>query len=112
MTDPPADVVLALVADLIFSSKITTTARAAGVAVKVLRDPAKLAGEPGGRLLVDLNVPGAIAAARQWISATGGQAIGFVSHVDTPTIEAARQAGITEVLPRGRFVQQLPELLR
>ena len=37
---------------------------------------------------------------------------GFVSHVDTATIAAAREAGIDQVLARGQFVQILPELLK
>ena len=46
--------VLALVRDLMFVSKIVATARSAGEPLKVVRDPAKLAGEAGRRLL---NVP-------------------------------------------------------
>jgi hypothetical protein len=38
--------------------------------------------------------------------------LGFVSHVDSPTIEAARRAGVDRVLARSAFVEQLPELLR
>src|SRR5689334_21758337 len=52
MSDSPADAktnptVLSLVRDLMFASKITATANAAGAAVKVLRDPAALAGQAG-----------------------------------------------------------------
>ena len=38
--------------------------------------------------------------------------VGFVSHVDTPTIEAAREAGADRVLARSAFVEQLPQLLQ
>jgi hypothetical protein len=103
--------VLALVRDLMFSSKITATARAEGVAVKIVRDASKLAGEPGHRLLVDLNQDGAIPAAIEWKSRTGGAVIGFVSHVDAATIKLAREAGFDQVLARSRFVEILPELL-
>ena len=47
-----------------------------------------------------------------WRGATGGEVVGFVSHVDTQTIQSARVAGIDQVLPRSRFVETLPDLLR
>jgi hypothetical protein len=37
--------------------------------------------------------------------------VGFVSHVDAVTIAHARGSGLDRVLPRSRFVEQLPELL-
>jgi hypothetical protein len=37
--------------------------------------------------------------------------IGFASHVDTPTIDAARAAGLTEVMPRSRFFSRIVQLL-
>ena len=104
--------VLALVRDLMFSSKIIATARAEGTNVKIVRDPAKLADEVGNRLLVDLNQDGAIPAASAWKARTGGAVIGFVSHVDAPSIAKAREAGFDQVLARSRFVETLPELLK
>ena len=53
--------ILALVRDLMFTSKITATARAAGQAIKVVRDPGQLAAE-GALLIVDLNLEGALEA--------------------------------------------------
>jgi hypothetical protein len=97
--------------DLMFVSKVTATARAAGVAVKVVREPAQLPAE-GAKLLVDLNQAGAIEAARVWRERTGGRVIGFVSHVDAETIAAARAAGLDQVLPRSRFTLDLELLLR
>ena len=104
---------IALVRDLMFSSRITATARAAGVEVTVVREPGKLAEASGaGLLIVDLNLEGAIEAAVAWKGATaGGQVVGFVSHVDTQTIQRAREAGIGRVMARGEFVRVLPELL-
>ena len=107
--DPP---ILVLVRDLIFSSRIAATARAQNASVKLLRDPAKLANEPGSRLIVDLNLEGAIPAAIAWKQASGGEVTGFVSHVDAATISAARAGGIDRVMPRSEFVRVLPELLR
>ena len=104
--------VLVLVRDLMFSSRISAVARDAGVEVNLLRDPRKLAGTAGERLIVDLNQPGALEAAAAWKQASAGQVVGFVSHVDTDTINNARAAGLDRVLPRSRFVEELPRLVR
>ena len=37
--------------------------------------------------------------------------VGFASHVQTDVIEAARRAGVGEVLARSAFTQRLPEIL-
>ena len=102
-----------LVRDLMFSSRITAAARAADVPVTLLRDPAQLdAADPAaGRLIVDLNQPGAIDAAAAWRRAAGRVVTGFVSHVDADAIARAKAAGIDRVLPRSRFVELLPSLL-
>lgn len=104
--------VLALVRDLLFASKITATAQAAGSAVRVIRDPAQLAGIKGERLLVDLNLEGAIEAAGRWGAEHVEEVIGFVSHVDAATAARARQAGIGRVVARSKFVEMLPELVK
>jgi hypothetical protein len=119
MTDPtpqmdPASIVV-LVRDLMFSGRISAEARAAGVGIQMLRDPGKLAEFPAptaGLLIVDLNLDGAIPAAAAWRQAGGRQVLGFVSHVDTQTIERARSAGIDQVLARSAFVKLLPDLLK
>jgi hypothetical protein len=94
-----------------FSSKITATARAVGAEVQLLRDPTMLGEQKARLLLVDLNLSTALEAATAWRTANpSSRVIGFVSHVDTPTIHKARQAGL-EVLPRSRFVEDLPKIL-
>jgi hypothetical protein len=103
--------VLALVRDLIFASRITATARIAGIKVRVLRDPEELVDEPGRLLVVDLNQAGAIEAAARWKQSHAGEVIGFVSHVDTATIDQSRRAGLVRILARSAFVQSLPTLL-
>ena len=109
---PHAAPTLVLVRDLLFSSRIAATARAIGVDVKLMRDPAVLAAETARRLIVDLNQPGALDAAVEWKKQSGGEVIGFVAHVDAETIRRARDAGIDQVLPRSRFVAVLESLLR
>jgi hypothetical protein len=112
MSDATAPILL-LCRDLMFVSKVTATARALGVTVQVVRDPAQLPQQEGqgGRLLVDLNQTGAIEAASAWRSAAGGRVIGFVSHVDTETIERAKAAGLDEVLARSRFTAMLEQIV-
>ena len=78
----------------------------------MLRDPTKLTGERGRRLIFDLNQNGALDAAVSWKAANpDADTIAFVSHVDTEAIAKARAAGIDRVVTRGQFVQQLPQLL-
>ena len=102
--------ILALVRDLLFASKITATARSAGVEVKIIRDPAQLPNE-GNRLFVDLNQPGTLQAALKWKTATGGSVIGFSSHTDADAILRAKEAGIDKIMTRGQFDATLPQVL-
>ena len=110
--------ILVLVRDLMFSGRILAEARAAGVNVKVIRDPGQIAkldqaSQPvPGLMIADLNLPGAIAAAAEWRRLTNGTVVGFVSHVDAEAIAEARAAGLDQVLARSRFVQVLPDLLK
>ena len=103
--------VLALVRDLLFVSRITTSARATGRPVEVIRLPKDLSARRGCLLLADLNLEGAIEAAAAWKQTHGGHVIGFVSHADADTIAKARDAGIDRVMARSAFVEALPALL-
>ena len=78
MTSPAqTPLTIALVRDLLFASKITATASSLGTCVQLVRDPVKLDGQPGRRLIVDLNLEGAIEAAQAWKAATDGPTVGF-----------------------------------
>ena len=103
--------ILALVRDLMFSSRISATARAIHCQVKIIRDPAQLAHETANLLIVDLNLAGAVEAAAAWKTGPGRQVAGFVSHVDAETITKARGLGIERVMARRHFVEVLPTLL-
>ncbi|MGE5609059.1 MAG: hypothetical protein ACM359_07380 [Bacillota bacterium] len=112
MEQPPQALpVIALVRDLLFATRISSTAHALSVPVKMVRDPHQLNADAARCLIVDLNLPGAIDAAVGWKATQGGPVVGFVSHVDTATIEHARSAGIDRVVARSQFVQILPQLL-
>jgi CheY-like chemotaxis protein len=112
--------VLVAVDDLMFSSRISTAARAVGAAIRFTRsvdavvDAARQAAP--ALVIIDLNAarmqPLAILAALKADPALAAiPTVGFVSHVDTSTIEAARKAGVDRVLARSAFVEQLPTLL-
>ena len=114
MPQPPAEPIFALVRDLMFSGRILAEARAAGVEVKVIRDPAMIEKDAaaGGFLIVDMNLPGAIASAGNWRTTGGGTVVGFVSHMDTEAISQGKAAGFDQVLPRSQFVTVLPQMLK
>jgi len=104
--------VIALVTDLIFASRIAGAAKAAGTQMQFLRKPEQLTETEGELLLADLNLEGAAGAAAQWQQKELRRVVGFVSHMDSATIAAARDAGLQEIMARSRFIQVLPELLR
>ena len=110
-TSPRALVILCR--DLLLGSRITGAAQSAGTMFKVVRDAANLHGQSGRRLIVDLNQDGAVDAAAAWkVTNPEADVIGFVSHVDAQTIQRARAAGLTHVLARSAFVDQLPQFVK
>ncbi len=103
--------VLCLVRDLLFYSKIRAAAQTTGTALKSLRDPMLLSNQIGRGLLVDLDQENALQTAIAWQRVTQRPVIAFVSHVNTETITTARAAGITRILARSQFEQNLPKIL-
>ena len=106
--------------DLIFTSKITGTARALGRRVMVAGD-LKLAAAMIERwrppvVFVDLGagdlatVP-ALLALRQ-AAGPDVRFLAFGSHVDTQSLADAASAGCDPVLPRSKFTAELPALIR
>jgi DNA-binding NarL/FixJ family response regulator len=111
--------IVAAVGDLLFASKIRAAARAIGVEVRFARTAEELLAlaARGPRLVViDLNGRDLdpLAAIERIKEATAGacRVVGFVSHVQTDLIAAARRAGADEVLARSAFAARLPVLLR
>ena len=112
--EQPADTpILVLVRDLMFAGRIGAEARAAGASVTMLRDPELLIQETrASRLIVDLDLAGALQAAAAWRSHnTAGEVIAFVAHINADAVRAAREAGFNQIFTRGQFVQVLPRLL-
>lgn len=109
--------IVALVSDLIFSSKIAATAKAAGVDFKIVRSLTTLESvwpAAPAILFIDLDLTGddplsaiTLAKARP----QPPQIVAFGSHVQVDRLAAARSAGADQVLPRSAFVNHLPELV-
>ena len=110
---PPSLETVALVRDLLFSSKISAAARLARVRerVQIIRDPARLTAIDARRLIVDMNEPGHLDAAVAWKRRTGGEVIGFVAHVDGDAIANAKSLGIDRVLTNGGFSATVGEIV-
>ena len=113
--------ILAVLDDLMFSSKIKTTATQLGVPLTFARSSASALAEmrknAPSLVIFDLNNPrtdplGTVAAMHADPALASIPTVGFVSHVDTAVIDAARQAGVTEVLARSAFTMQLADILK
>ncbi len=111
--------ILAVVDDLIFLSKIQQTARLTQVDVESL-DPRQLLdrlSEPDIRaVILDLNHRSGSAIETIRTLKSGDPArkiriVGFLSHVQADLAAAARDAGCDVVMARSAFSQQLPQIL-
>lgn len=127
----PSLMILSCCKDLIFATKIRSTAehvgvpyRAAGNVAAVLDRLNRVAdgrlNEPVTGVLIDLEMGDTalaiIDAIRQHTpgqaSAGGVPIVAFGSHVAVDVLTAAREKGADAVMPRSQFVVQLPELLK
>ena len=113
--------VVAVVDDLMFTSKIRAAATGVGARVTFARSrDAALAAvreHQPALIIFDLDNPrtdpvGTIAALKADAATSGVRTLAYVSHVHADLIEAARSAGVDEVLARSAFTQRLPELLK
>src|SRR5262245_29834185 len=103
--------------ELMFTSRITSTARAVGVAMTVCRDSQSLLLQatisPPSCDILDLHNPGLdIASLAQSLKVIAKMNIvAYGSHVDAETLKSAREAGCDLVLPRSKFVEALESQL-
>jgi CheY-like chemotaxis protein len=101
--------------DLLFTSRISGTARALGLEMRTARNVAALEEiarqqEPAC-VIVDvhhpgLNLPALVAAVRRGAACT---IVAYGSHVAADVLQAARDAGCDVVLPRSKFVDTLAD---
>jgi CheY-like chemotaxis protein len=120
MSEPPAPPQgLLLSDDLIFTSRVTGTARALGLTVQAARSADALLAlarrhAPRG-VLIDLHNPGLdlpdLLRRLGEACPVMPRVVGYGSHVEAATLRAARAAGCDPVLPRSQFVEGLPAAL-
>ena len=112
--------ILAVLDDLMFTSKIKTTASQLGVAVVFARSADAALGEmrrtPPSLVILDLNNArtnplGLVSSMKQDPSLASIPTVGYASHVQVDVIDAARQAGVGQVMARSSFTQQLANIL-
>jgi len=112
--------VLCLVDDLIFSIKISTAARALAAPVFFERMPEmilpRIRETRPSLVILDLNSAKlrpleVIAQMKADPGLRDIRTLGYVSHVQTDVISAARNAGIDEVLARSAFSERLGQIL-
>jgi DNA-binding NarL/FixJ family response regulator len=105
--------ILILCDDLIFTSKVTATARAQSLQASAARTPTSLLPKVDGStgcVLIDLHNPElkiADLVPDLRTKAPTARLYGFGSHVDVETLKAARAAGLDRVMPRSQFVDLL-----
>lgn len=104
-----------------FRSKIKSAATPLGVDVRFASSsPAALAAmreHLPALVILDLNNArtdpvGTVAAMKADAVLDAIPTVGYVSHVDVTTIDAAKAAGIGDVLARSAFAEKLPALLK
>ncbi len=96
--------VVALVTDLMLSSRVEGSLRAAGHEVEVRGAPDDTTAS-ADLIVADLEAVDAAA-----VAAIGPPTLGFYSHVDVDTKRKAEEAGFDLVVPRSRMARELPQL--
>ncbi len=118
-TQAPVVQGLLLCDDLIFTSRVTGTARDFGLVIRPARSLDMLETlarqQPPRCVIVDLGNPGLVITdlmdRLRAVCSALPRVVAYGSHVDTETLRAARAAGCDPVLPRSKFVEELPRAL-
>ena len=112
--------ILVAVDDLLFSSKIRATAKQVAVDIAFARTPDEIVSQARALrpslIVFDVNSQksdpiNTVAALKADQELRDIPTTGFVSHVNTALIVAARQAGMDEVMARSAFAANLPQIL-
>lgn len=111
--------VVAGVSDLFFCSKISATAKQVGALVEFAGSPQAILDKAAGADLIILDLGqnsldplSLIGKLKANPASAHISLVAFVNHERLDLIEGARQAGCDQVLNRGAFSQELPQLLR
>ena len=112
--------ILCAVDDLLFSIKISTAAKGLGVDIYFERSAdmvvPRIREKKPSLVIFDLNSSRLdpmrqIAEMKGDPDLKGVRTLGYVSHVDTATVAAARAAGIDDVMARSAFSTRLADIL-
>ena len=112
--------IVCIVDDLLFSVKISTAAKALAAPVFFERSPDKvlpsIREKQPSLVIFDLNSAklrplDAVAQMKADDVLKGIKTLGYVSHVQTDVISAAREAGVDAILARSAFVERLGHIL-
>ena len=112
--------IVCAVDDLLFSVKISTAGKALGVDLYFERSPDSVLPTVRDKqptlVIFDLNSVrlkpmDVIAAMKADPALQAIRTLGYVSHVDSATIDAARKAGVDQVLARSAFAERLGDIL-
>ena len=98
--------VLSIATDLMLGSKVTETLGAVGHEVVSSPSIAESSWEDVDLIVADLDVESPEA-----LVGLGMPVLGYYSHVDVETKEAAEAAGIDLAVPRSRMARELPALV-
>jgi PleD family two-component response regulator len=114
-------VILAILDDLMFTSKIRMAAQQVGAAVSIARSRESALTEmrthPPSLVILDLNNPrtdplGIVSTMKADPALAAVPTVAFASHVQVELIETARRAGIDQVMARSMFTERLAQILR
>jgi hypothetical protein len=98
--------IVAVAPDLMFGSRIEGTLSAAGHEVTLSPSLSEAPLDAAELLIADLEVESAEA-----LVGLGMPVLGYYSHVDVETKEAADAAGVDLVVPRSRMAREMPALV-
>ena len=98
--------VVSIATDLMLASRVDAGLTAAGHHVVLARSVAGAPLDEAEVIVADLEV-----ADPEELAATGVPVLGYYSHVDADTRQAALDAGVDMVVPRSRMSRELPELV-
>ncbi len=98
--------VVSIATDLMLASRVDTALTAAGHNVILAGSLAEAPLDEAELLVADLDLesPGALVG-------LGVPVLGYYSHVDSDTRQAAEAAGVDLVVPRSRMARELPQLV-
>lgn len=99
--------VLSISNDLMLGSKVVETLQAAGHEVTSSSSLEETTWDGVDLIVADLDVEGSEA-----LVGLGMPVLGYYSHVDVATKEAAEAAGVDLVVPRSRMARELPDLAK